>query len=116
MSTPPIPASHAIIATAADDALAARAVALAATLGIPHAETQIRDRRRELAVVPIPNGEGTTTITAVHEYASFTRAQYVAATPPPPGENPAAITDAQIIAALEALIESGAITRPTMGA
>ena len=108
------PNSRAIIAAAADEDLAARALAVAVVLGIPNAEYQTEKVRRALVVAPLD--ESGSTIATVHEYAVQVREDHIAATPPPPGANPAAITDEHLAAAWRALIASGVVFDTAQGA
>ena len=88
------PSSAAVIAASRDSDLLARAVALGATIGLTQADVEAQ--RTKLASAPV-DSEGNT-VASVYEYA---RATY---TPTPrPGENPAAVTDAHILHALETI-------------
>ena len=85
-----IPSSAALIAAAADTDLTARLIARGAALGLSQGSIEIAIRR--LAAAPV-DGTGSNTIASVYEYAAATRDQAVAALPPAPGKNPAAVTD-----------------------
>lgn len=88
------PTSASIIAASRDADLLQRAVALGATVGLTEAD--IRSRAHELAAAPV--GEGDSTVASVFEYAQATYEPT-----PRPGENPAAVTDAHLLHALQAL-------------
>lgn len=89
--------SAALIAAFADNDLYERFVALAATLGIT--PDQIADKRWQMVIADADDG-GTDTIASVYDYAYDVRNQAVAALPPPPGQNPGAVTDQHILYAL----------------
>lgn len=90
-----------------DNDLLARFVAAAEIEGIPNAQQFAERRRGELVSADI----GGTTIADVHAYAVATYEPT-----PRPGANPAAVTDDQIIAAVQALYaEDQASTEPTTG-
>lgn len=80
-----------------DEDLTARLVAAAEQAHIPSAESFVRMNAGRLISTEISGG---TTITAVHAYASSVYADAVAALPPAPGLNPAAVTDAQLSEAI----------------
>lgn len=84
---------------ARDDAdLTARLIAAAEQAHIPEPATFVQSNIGKIISTSI--GEGTT-ITAVHAYASTVRADAVAQLPPPPGLNPAAVTDEQLTDAIQ---------------
>lgn len=89
--------SAALIAAFADNDLYERIVAVGATLGIT--PDQIAEKRWPLVIAEAQTG-GTDTIASVYAYALDVRNQQVAALPPMPGKNPAAVTDDQIRHAL----------------
>lgn len=93
--------SAALIAAFADNDLYERMVALGATLKMT--PQQIADARWQLVIAPAA-ATGTDTIASVYAYAMDVRNQAVAALPPLPGANPAAVTDDQILYALGATI------------
>ena len=119
-----MPSSHAIIAASSDTALTQRLVAIAATLGATTPEADAQRYRLELVIAPVD--ETGATIASVYEYASVTREQAIAdraaavaqaeaehPIPPEPGTDPAAVTDAHLVAALTALIGAGTINAAT---
>lgn len=87
MSTP---SSASLIAAARDTDLRDRFIALGATLGVPQGEI-------ELALPRLVGEEldGGTTIAAVYEYAALNYVPKLR-----PGQDPASVTDSQIMAAL----------------
>lgn len=90
------PTSASIIAASKDPDLIQRAVALGATLNPPLTQADVEFLRVRLAAAPVDD-EGNT-VASVFEYAD---ANYQPT--PRPGENPAAVTDAYLIHALESL-------------
>lgn len=85
---------------ARDDAdLVARLVAAAEQAHIDNAESWVRQNVGKLISTDI----GGTTVTAVHAYASTVYNDAVAALPETPGSNPAAVTDAQLTQAVQAV-------------
>lgn len=86
------------IAARNDNDLLARLIAVAEQNDIPNAQQWVEANRGRLVAVTV---EGTT-LADVHAYAVAT---YVPA--PRPGENPAAVTDAQLAAAVAALAPPG---------
>ena len=119
-----MPSSHAIIAASSDTALTQRLVAMAATLGAATPEADAQRYRLELVIAAVDDSGAT--IASVYEYASVTRAQAIAARaaavaqaeaehpiPPEPGTDPAAVTDAHLVAALTVLIGAGKINVTT---
>ena len=112
-----MPSSHAIIAASSDTALTQRLVAIAATLGAATPEYDAQRLCLELVIAPVDDSGAT--IASVYEYATVARAQAIAAQaaavaqaeaehpiPPEPGTDPAAVTDAHLVAALTALIDA----------
>ena len=93
--------SHQIINAAADPDLLARAVALGAVKGL--SQTTVQQNFRRLCTAPITSGSETTCIAVVHDYAATVRAQKVAALPPAPGADPAAVLDSMIEQALDTI-------------
>ncbi|WP_115728240.1 hypothetical protein [Actinomyces culturomici] len=90
--------SAAIIAARDNSDLKDRARALGATLGMTAVEV---DAVWDRVVVADVDNTGTSSIATVFEYAKLTYDQAVAALPPEPGVNPAAVTDTQILHALQ---------------
>jgi hypothetical protein len=90
------------IAARDDTELISRLVAAAEQAHIPNPERFVWDNRGIIISTDI--GEGST-ITTVHAYASTVYEQAVAALPPKPGLNPAAVTDSQLSAALQAVYQ-----------
>lgn len=90
-----------IIAAASDGDLLARAAALGAMLG--HTQPVIEHAWRRLVSTEVTIGGETTTLARVHDYAAQVREQALAQVPDLPGRNPAAVTDAMILAALDTL-------------
>lgn len=93
------PTSAAIIAASHDTDLLQRAVALGATIGLTQADVEAA--RTRLAAAPVDDSGNT--IASVYEYAQAT---YKPA--PRPGENPAAVTDAHILHALDTITAADA--------
>lgn len=88
-----IPTSAALIAAAEDQNLYARIKALAATLG--WTEQDVASIRAQLVAAPVDD-TGSDTVASVYEYA---RQSYNP--PPPPGMDPAAVTDEHLLYAIE---------------
>lgn len=82
------------IAARNDNDLLARLIAAAEQANIPNAQQWAEQHRGELVSANL----GDTTIADVHAYAVATYAPL-----PRPGENPAAVTDAQISTAVQAV-------------
>lgn len=100
MSTP---TSAAILSAAADPHLIERAVAVADSMGIPSPEHALRSNTRLLALAPVTaTGD---TVASVYEYA-------VAQMPPPPGKDPAAVTDEHLRHAITHLQQKGVLQAP----
>lgn len=87
------------IAARNDADLAERLTASAEQANIPNAASFVQQNLGRLVSTDI----GDTTITAVHAYASTVYSDAVAALPPKPGLNPAAVTDAQLALAVQAV-------------
>ena len=86
---------------ARDDAnLTARLVAAAEQKHIPNPESFVMSNVGRLVSTEISEG---TTLTSVHAYAKGQYDIALAALPLAPGLNPAAVTDAQLAAAVEAV-------------
>ena len=85
-----------ILAAAADPHLRDRLTAAAAKVGVKDGATLIS--RDVMAVVCQPVTDQGDTIASVYAYA-------VAQMPPPPGQNPAAVTDAHLAAAVAAIAQ-----------
>ncbi|WP_347042005.1 hypothetical protein [Brachybacterium nesterenkovii] len=83
-----------IIGASRDDDLLARMIALGATIGLTQGEVEAA--RTRLAAAPADDGGAT--IASVHAYAVATYNP-----PPRPGQNPAAVTDEQILHALRTI-------------
>lgn len=88
--------SSALIAAARDNDLLERAIALAAEAGIEDPQAFVEQRRHELASAPV--GDGDSTVASVFEYA-LTQPRYRV------GQDPAAVTDDHLRAALNSLRE-----------
>ena len=88
--------SASLIAAAQDSDLLARAIALAAEAGIDNPQAFIESRRHQLAAAPV-NG-GSDTVASVYEYAAL-QPRYRT------GEDPAAVTDDHLRAAIANLAE-----------
>lgn len=87
------------IAARDDEDLVARLVASAEQAHVPNPDSFVRMNVGKLISTDI----GGTTVTAVHAYASVVYEQAVAALPPKPGLNPAAVTDEQLAEAVAAV-------------
>ena len=88
--------SSALIAAAQDSDLLARAIALAAETGIDNPQAFIESRRHQLAAAPV--GSGDSTVASVYEYAASLPRYRT-------GEDPAAVTDDHLRAAIANLAE-----------
>lgn len=88
------------IAARDDVDLKARLVAAAEQAHVPNAESWVDQTVGTLISTDIGSGS---TITSVHAYASTVYEQAMAALPPRPGENPAAVTDEQLAQAVRAV-------------
>lgn len=86
-----------IIAAQSDEDLRRRFVALAAAEGVDSPEHAVASNMHALVAAKITAGSDT--VASVYDYAAAT---YVPA--PRPGVNPAAVTDAQIIAAIALIL------------
>lgn len=91
--------SHAILGVAQDHSLLSRAKALGAGMGLTPMEMDANALR--LGSLPV-NADGDT-VASVYEYAASRRQEALDAVPPPPGEDPAAVTDAHLVYALSRL-------------
>ena len=80
-----------------DDDLKERMVAAAERKGIPFPQVWVEQNMGKLVITPIDN----TTVADVHAYAVATYNPV-----PRPGANPAAVTDDQILAAVQAAFNS----------
>lgn len=87
------------IAARNDEDLVARLIAAAEQSNIPNAEMFVRSQVGRLVSTDI----GGTTVTAVHAYATNAYNEAVSLLPPKPGLNPAAVTDEQLAAAIQAV-------------
>lgn len=88
------------IKTRDDTDLVARLVASAEQAHIPNAENFVRMNIGQIISTTI---QGSTTITAVHAYASSVYDQAVSSLPKKPGIDPAAVTDPQLAQAIQAV-------------
>lgn len=86
--------SSALIAAAQDRDILARAIALAAELGIESPQAFIESRRHQLAAAPV--SESGDTVASVYEYAAL-QPRYRT------GEDPAAVTDDHLRTAIQNL-------------
>ena len=86
--------SASLIAAAQDSDLLARAIALAAETGIDNPQAFIESRRHQLAAAPV--SESGDTVASVYEYAAA-QPRYRT------GEDPAAVTDDHLRAAIQSL-------------
>lgn len=93
----PTTAQH--IAARSDNDLLARFIAKAEMMPDVPAEW-IQQNIVKLIQVPVAEGK---TITDVHAFAAGSREAYIAATPPSPGVNPAAVLDSYLEAAILAV-------------
>lgn len=88
------------IAARDDQDLVNRLVAAAEQAHIDNPDGFVRQNVGRIISTEISGGA---TITAVHAYASTVYAEAVAALPPKPGLNPAAVTDTQLAEAIQAV-------------
>ena len=86
--------SSALISAAQDRDILARAIALAAELGIESPQAFIESRRHQLAAAPV--SESGDTVASVYEYAAL-QPRYRT------GEDPAAVTDDHLRTAIQNL-------------
>lgn len=89
------------IATRDDENIRARLVATAEQAHVPEPESFVRQNIGRIISTPI--SQDGTTITTVHAYAAGQYQAALDALPPAPGLNPAAVTDAQLTAAVQAV-------------
>lgn len=87
--------SAALIQSAADPDLRQRLIALAAASGIRSAQTAIESAMGAIVATPIVEGQ---CIADVYAYRVAQEQRYR------PGEDPAAVTDAQLTAAIQAVL------------
>jgi hypothetical protein len=85
-----------------DEDLTARLVAVAEQASIPNPASFVKSNIGRLVSTEIDTA---TTLTSVHAYATGQYEIAVAALPPRPGVNPAAVTDTQLAAAVQAVWE-----------
>lgn len=98
----PSTAEH--IAARTDQDLRARFVAAAEQAGIIDADRFVETNLGQLISTSIPDGEGTTSVTAVHAYANGVRNDLLKDDRlQPPGKNPGAVTDIHLAAAIAAI-------------
>jgi len=95
-----VPSTANFIAATNDPDLLARAQATAQIAGVPNAQQWVA---LNFAAICLHQGEDGQSIIDAHAYASATREQHIAATPPRAGINPGAVTDSMLSAAVEAL-------------
>lgn len=88
-----------------DDDLTARLIASAEQAGITNADQWVGQHRGQLISVGV-SLEGQC-IADVHAYAATMRDQAVAALPPPPGADPAAVLDSYLQIAVETVRDQG---------
>lgn len=88
------------IAARDDEDLRARLLAAAEQAHIDNLDTFVAMNIGRLISTPV---DGDSTITTVHAYANEVRGAAVAALPPSPGLNPAAVTDVHLAAAIQAV-------------
>ena len=88
-------------AAASDPDLLARFDIAALSQGLPHGWAATNLAR--LVSVNITDGGQQTSVSDVHAYASNVYEAAIAALPPKPGANPAAVTDTHIYAAIQAV-------------
>lgn len=116
-----VPTSFAIIAATKDTALTDRLAAVAATMGVEAPDFDVAKYRRDLVITQI-DSDGST-LASVYEYAVENREAKIAErdaaiaaaeaahpVPPEPGEDPAAVIDNHLRAALQVLIDDGRIS------
>lgn len=94
------PSSSAIIAASRDEDLLERLKALGALRG--YTPYEVEAIWSKVLVAPVDE-EGVSTIASVYEYASVDYSNKLAAMPPKPGLNPAAVTDDHLLFALDSL-------------
>lgn len=99
------------IAASSDPDLLARLVAAAQQDHVPNASAWVQANMGMLLSTPV---EGNQTIADVRAYAADIRDQAVAALPPAPGMNPAAVTDPQLHTAIEQVLASLAESSPVV--
>lgn len=106
-----MPSTTEHIAARDDDDLQRRLIAAAEQAGIEDARSRVSVALGRLVSSPIQvNGE-TTSLTAVHAYAAAVRKEYLSDERAlPPGQNPGAVTDAHLAAAVQAVLVDGAGT------
>ncbi|HEU5223426.1 MAG TPA: hypothetical protein VFU07_07070 [Candidatus Lumbricidophila sp.] len=104
------------IAARADGDLQARFIAAAEQKGVPLAQNWVQAHFGQLISVDVDTVQpGTQNIADVHAYAVAHRQELIDALPPlppPPGVDPAAVTDAQLYAAIDVLLTPD--TPPTL--
>jgi len=86
-----------------DAELMARFVAQAEMMGIPNAASVVQNNYVALLNADVANGS---TVAYVYTYAHTNRENYIKATPPPAGVDPAGVLDAYLKTALETLPEA----------
>lgn len=100
-----MPSTTEHIAARDDIDLQYRLIAAAEQAGLENASSRVATALGKLVSQPIEvNGE-TTSLTAVHAYAAAVRKEYLADDRAlPPGQNPGAVTDAHLQAAVMAVL------------
>lgn len=85
------------IAARDDRDLVERLVAAAEIAGIPRADVWVTNNVGRLIAADVADGQ---TVADVHAYADTVRTQALANVPPPPGLDPAAVTDTHLATAV----------------
>lgn len=103
-----MPTTNEHIAARDDVDLQRRLVAAAEQAGIPNAASAVSSNLGALVSKPLTVNGQATSLTAVHAYASALRAQLLE-NPAllPPGQNPAAVTDELLQAAVAEVLQTG---------
>lgn len=81
--------------------LLSRFIAKAELMGIEDASSKIQASYRSLITTPVQDGQSAAD---VYAYAAETRETYIKNTPPAPGLNPGAVTDAHLETAINAVL------------
>ena len=90
-------------AARSDSELLSRFIAQAEMMGIPNAASVVQNNYMTLLNSDVANGS---TIAYIYAYAHTSRENYIKATPPPAGVDPAGVLDSYLKTALETLPES----------
>ena len=88
------------MAARGDADLLARFIARAEQLGVENASGWVQAHMGQLIGQKV---DGTQTVTDVYAYAANVRREYIAATPPRPGENMGAVTDTHLETAISTI-------------